>query len=381
MKLLLVGNQKDCHDFVNYASQNSITLFVIAEDEWETALTLDSNEFYNVFSFSDTGQHLVEKIKEAWSVTGRGEKLIRMLTSKVVMRNNVSITTLFSKFLLIDNTVPASDVSSMPQLKNFSFPAVVKPDVGFYSAGVSRVEKLEDVPRAVTIARRINNQISGNKGQIIIEEYLAGDEVAIDGFVHDGEIYPLIRHLKYPKLEGPFFHEESYLSQLVESDYPEKESLERFIRSVGLTSGPFHLEMRQSADGVWHLLECAPRLSGQGLSTNIPFLSLTGKSTYDFLLYPEQLKKRDWLYSDNFVVEFEFAAPQDAILTGMEKVANIINEIPGCQVFSYAKDGDYVLAPPSTLNSLLQVFKKVDNLKQAIEFYSYLKSLEGELFA
>ena len=208
---------------------------------------------------------------------------------------------------------------------------------------------------------------------------MPGNEIAVDGIVHDGNIFPLIYHSKYPKLEGPFFHEEAYISQTVKQDFSEMLPIKNFISTLGLESGPFHIEIRQCGLGKWHLLECAPRFSGMGLSTNIPFFMLTGKHAYDFLLWPDLITTTCWDHDNGYVIEFDFASGHDGVINGLENVIKKMRAIPNCAIFQYANDGEYVLAPPNNLNALLTVFCHVKTIGEATACYRILKTLEDEL--
>lgn len=379
MKLLVVGNESGCPDFINYANDRGLELTVVSEKEWSAALTLDPTGYDDVLSFSDTGQILVERIKTEWKMVGRGENLIGMLTNKKRLREEGNINHLFSKYVICSATDSVEFCEKLCKEKQLGFPMIVKPANGFYSAGVSRVDDATGLPRAISLARRINNQINSTKGDVIIEAYLSGEEIAIDGIIDEGNIYPLIYHAKYPRLAGPFFHEEAYISQTVRQDFPEKQPLTQFIQALGLQSGPFHLEMRKCGQGQWHLLECAPRFSGMGLSTNIPFFKLTGKYAYDFLLSPHLIRTENWRHDHGYVMEFDFAVRTNACVTGLEAVVAKIRELSNCVFFQYAAQGEYVLAPPHNLNALLTVFCHVKTKQEAMDRYQTLKVLETEL--
>jgi len=331
-------------------------------------------------SFSDTGQILVERIKKHGNIIGRGEDLIGRLTNKKRLREEKNLSHLFSQYVIFSATDCIESCEQLYQRKNLCFPLIVKPASGFYSAGVSRVDEAAGLPRAISLARRINNQINGTKGDVIIEEYLTGKEVAIDGIIHEGIIYPLIYHTKYPKLKGPFFHEEAYISKTVQQDFPEMQPLKQFIAALELKSGPFHIEMRQCNQEKWYLLECAPRFSGMGLSTNIPFFSLTGQHAYDFLLWPHLMSTQRWRYDNGHVLEFDFAVKYSAPLTGIDTVVAKIRALSHCVFFQYANNGDIVLAPPNNLNAFLTVFCHVTTFIEAISLYQLLKTFENELY-
>ncbi|HVT63350.1 MAG TPA: ATP-grasp domain-containing protein, partial [Legionellaceae bacterium] len=342
MKLLLIGNELACPDFINYANERKLQLTVISEKNWKSALDLDCRAFHEILSFSDTAQILVERIKTYWGVPGRGEALIDRLTNKKRLREHQHTAHLFPPYGIFSADSKVENCEQFCIDHALSFPLVVKPTGGFYSAGVSRIDDASALPRAISLARRINNHLNGTKGDVIIEEYLCGKEIAIDGIIYEGNIYPLIYHSKYPKLEGPFFHEEAYISQTVQPNCAEIPFLKEFIQTLGLRLGPFHIEMRQCSKGKWYLLECAPRLSGMGLSTNIPFFTLTGKHAYDFLLWPHLIETNTYQHDNGYMIEFDFSVKYDATITGLDTVITKIRDLPNSIFFQYIKNGQYV---------------------------------------
>lgn len=379
MKVLMIGNEANYPDFVKYANERMIHLTVVSEKDWETACSLNPSDYHEVLAFSDTAQIFVERIKKNWKINNRNEIVIDTLTNKKRLRENAAASHFFPKHVIFSATEHVNSSEQICKEKDLCFPVVVKPASGFYSAGVSRVNDIDGLARAISLARRINNQIHGTKGDVIIEEYLAGREIAVDGIIHNGKVFPLIYHSKYPKLEGPFFHEEAYISQTVKQNFSEMQPLQDFISTLELKSGPFHIEMRQCALGKWYLLECAPRFSGMGVSTNIPFFFLTGKHAYDFLLWPDLIDTYDWSHASGYVIEFDFAAPHNTTLSGIENVIAKIRELPDCIFFQYANNGDYVLAPPNNLNAVLTVFCRINTFEEAVSRYQILKTLENEL--
>jgi hypothetical protein len=99
---------------------------------------------------------------------------------------------------------------------------------------------------------------------MLVEGYIPGREVAIEGLLEDGALSILAIFDKPDPLEGPYFEETIYVTP---SRLPE--SLQRAIekcardaaRALGLSHGPIHAEFRVNDDGVWPL-EVAPRPIG-----------------------------------------------------------------------------------------------------------------------
>jgi hypothetical protein len=100
--------------------------------------------------------------------------------------------------------------------------------------------------------------------QMLVEGYIPGKEVAIEGLLTDGDLKILAIFDKPDPLEGPYFEETIYVtpSRLPKSVLLAIERCARdAVRAIGLSHGPIHAEFRVNNDGVWPL-EVAPRPIG-----------------------------------------------------------------------------------------------------------------------
>jgi len=103
-----------------------------------------------------------------------------------------------------------------------------------------------------------------NLDRMLVEGYIPGREVAVEGLLTDGVLKILAIFDKPDPLEGPYFEETIYVtpSRLPESV---QQAIEKCaadaVRALGLSHGPLHAEFRINEDGVWPL-EVAPRPIG-----------------------------------------------------------------------------------------------------------------------
>ena len=83
---------------------------------------------------------------------------------------------------------------------------------------------------------------------MIVEEYVPGVEVALEGLLRDGALEVLAVFDKPDPLDGPYFEETIYVtpSRLPAAtlDAPSPIASERAARAIGLTEGPVHAEVR-----------------------------------------------------------------------------------------------------------------------------------------
>jgi biotin carboxylase len=138
-------------------------------------------------------------------------------------------------------------------------PVVVKPVGLSASQGVIRAD---DSAGAVAAAER-SQQIAGG-GRCIVEEYLPGTEVAVEGLLRAGDLEVLAVFDKPDPMEGPYFEETIYVTP---TRLP-AETAARVARvtadayaAIGLTEGPVHAELRIDGSRVW-VIEVAARSIG-----------------------------------------------------------------------------------------------------------------------
>jgi len=147
-----------------------------------------------------------------------------------------------------------------PALMGITYPCVLKPISLSASQGVVRVNNREEFLAGAKRLKRLleSAEIQAtrelNLDRMIVEEYLPGREVAVEGLLKDGELRVLAIFDKPDPLEGPYFEETIYVTP---SRFPEtqqeliKRSFADATRALGLTHGPVHGEFRLNERGVW----------------------------------------------------------------------------------------------------------------------------------
>ena len=162
--------------------------------------------------------------------------------------------------------VPTPD----PALTGIKFPCVVKPICLSASQGVMRANNAAEFRRAVErLAHLLQSpELRASRDpeldRMIVEDYIPGREVAVEGLISEGVLRVLAIFDKPDPLEGPYFEETIYVTP---SRLPreQQDAIARCARdsarALGLIHGPIHAEFRVNDDGVWPL-EIAPRPIG-----------------------------------------------------------------------------------------------------------------------
>src|SRR5688572_25195641 len=132
------------------------------------------------------------------------------------------------------------------------YPCVLKPLVLSASRGVIRAD---DEPGFAAAFRRIATilaspdvrELGEGARQILVEDFVPGVEVALEGLLVDGALETLALFDKPDPLDGPFFEETIYVTPSRLPDATQAAVRETTIdaaRALGLLDGPVHAELR-----------------------------------------------------------------------------------------------------------------------------------------
>lgn len=155
------------------------------------------------------------------------------------------------------------------------YPCVVKPLHLNASRGVIRAD---DPAQFVAAARRTARIAAADNPDaseqlLLVEGFLPGREVALEGMLDDGKLTVLALFDKPDPLDGPYFEETIYVtpSRLPATVQQAIASCaEDAARAIGLTRGPVHAELRVQGAQPW-MLEVAGRSIGGLCSQTLRF--------------------------------------------------------------------------------------------------------------
>lgn len=153
-----------------------------------------------------------------------------------------------------------------PQIRDLDYPCVIKPLAMAASRGVVRVDSeaqlLGMLPRVAAIVAE--SVVPDERDQVLVESFLPGTEIAIEGLLSDGRLHLLAIFDKPEPLDGPFFEESYYVTP---SRLPRAlldratERLGQACAAYGLREGPVHGELRLHDGEAW-IVEVAARTIG-----------------------------------------------------------------------------------------------------------------------
>jgi predicted ATP-grasp superfamily ATP-dependent carboligase len=268
-----------------------------------------------------------------------------------------------------------------PALLGISYPCVAKPLSLSASQGVVRANSREEFIAAATRIRRllespeIRATREPNLDQILVEGYIPGREVAVEGLLTDGKLHILAIFDKPDPLEGPYFEETIYITPSRLADAQQRE-IERCavdaIRALGLSQGPVHAEFRVNDEGVWPL-EVAPRPIGGLCARALRFAPDANSQTIGLeellLRHALGLPDSDWPREQSASGVIMIPVPKSGILEKIEG-EDAARSTPGITALEItARLHDYIAAWPegsSYLGFLFALGKSAEEVEGAL---------------
>lgn len=158
--------------------------------------------------------------------------------------------------------------------RHVGYPVILKPLGLSGSRGVIRCDDDEQARAAEERIRRIlvHAEVDANE-PLLVEEFVTGPEIAIEGLLTDGRLEVLAVFDKPDRLDGPFFEETIYVtpSRLHPDMIAEAVRVVQVaVDALGLTMGPVHAELRIRGAAV-RLIELAARTIGGNCARALRF--------------------------------------------------------------------------------------------------------------
>jgi biotin carboxylase len=154
--------------------------------------------------------------------------------------------------------------------KHAKFPCVLKPLSLSASRGVIRANDPKEFAKAfrrivsILDSSDVKTRKDARTQQILVEDFIPGVEVALEGILIQGRLKVLAIFDKPDPLDGPFFEETLYVTpSRLPVDVQEDiiSCTTRTADALGLREGPVHAELRVNDNGAW-IIEIAARSIG-----------------------------------------------------------------------------------------------------------------------
>jgi biotin carboxylase len=167
------------------------------------------------------------------------------------------------------------DLDSLTTAAGLPYPVVVKPTRLNGSRGVIRANDPAEFAAAYerTRAMLVDEGFAPTETAMLVEAFIPGVEVAVEGLMTDGELTVLALFDKPDPLDGPYFEETIYVTPSRLPDGTQRaiaETTSRMAAALGIRHGPVHAELRINEEDIWPI-EVAGRSIGGMCSTILEF--------------------------------------------------------------------------------------------------------------
>ena len=248
-----------------------------------------------------------------------------------------------------------------PQVKSLAYPVVLKPLALSGSRGVMRADTEDELLACVERLRPIVAHAYQDEERrfALVEAYLPGDEVAVEGMLTDGCFRLQAIFDKPEPLIGPFFEESYYVtpSRLAPAlQAGLAQAVAHLCEAYGLRTGPVHAELRVDGQNIWPL-ELAARTIGGDCARLFTFG--TGHSLEMMVLaHALSVMPPETEVSNEAAGVLMIPIPRTGVLRRVEGVLDA-SRVAGIEaVFIAAREGHEIIALPEGSSYLGFIFAR-----------------------
>jgi biotin carboxylase len=249
---------------------------IVALDD---ALALDA-----IVAVDDQGTVVAATAAQALGLRHNAPEAVTAARDKLAMRTLLSRAEV-TQPAFAELAPGASSTEIAEAVEQVGLPCVVKPTTLSASQGVLRADTYEETVEAVARVRRIADRAGvPQSAPLLVEQFVGGPEVAVEGLLTDGTLEVLAIFDKPEPLDGPAFEETIYVtpSRLDDAAVQAVVSSTRAAASaLGLRQGPVHAELRVHGARAT-VIEIAARTIGGLCSRSLTFS--TGRSLEEIVI-------------------------------------------------------------------------------------------------
>lgn len=219
---------------------------------------------------SDLAVLTVNYVASVMGLIGNPDEYSEMTTNKYLMRN------CFSEHKIPSPQYTVVTGNGAYSIRNFSFPLIVKPTDRSGSRGVEKILDPLQLDGAIVRAQK-----ESFLDEAIIEEFVTGREISVEGISYEGHHY-ILQITDKVTTGAPYFvelahHQPSALSQDIQDRV--KTIVHKALDALHIRYGASHSELKITEDGDIRVIEIGARMGGDFIGSDLVKLS-TG---YDFL--------------------------------------------------------------------------------------------------
>jgi biotin carboxylase len=221
-----------------------------------------------IVGFSENSVIPAAILSEIFGVQGIGLETAKKCRNKYLMAESFRSKRVNAPKYFITNT--SSNISEkITQIGGY--PVICKPLMGYASNNVIRANNADEISKAIHKIKISNKFVmnglykfeeSNYISTALIQEYIPGDEVAVDGYV-ENKVVKILSVLDKPDVSnGPYFPDKTHIlpSKLGENILTKIEiEVCKCIDALNLNNSPFHVEARVH-NGSIYIIELGARV-------------------------------------------------------------------------------------------------------------------------
>lgn len=294
---------------------------------------INENEISLVYSVGSdlampVANYISEKLKMPHFVS---EETARICNNKNLMRASLG-----KEF---KGNVEFQVITSDNDKLELNYPFILKPADSQGQRGVKLINSFNEYLESYAVAKNYSRS-----GLVILEQYISGPELSVNGYVIDGEVSFLIASDRetWPEFTGLIRkHVVPTVNLTKEITNELKEIIQSACKKLGILNGPVYAQMKLE-QGRPYIIEITPRLDGCHMWNLLTYYTGVNllKLTFEHLLSNDtsELEKQMEEFKDGYVLEFicqkpstnaDYSAYQDVI-------KNSLNS------FNYYKQGEII---------------------------------------
>ncbi|HJM03725.1 MAG TPA: ATP-grasp domain-containing protein, partial [Arenicellales bacterium] len=221
----------------------------------------DRTAFHGVIATDDSVVEIAAELAKRLHLPGNSVEAVRRTCRKDLLKNAFLNSTVLSP----SGFEVRLDRPFETQISFSTYPCVAKPLTLSASRGVIRADNPGELKAALARIWRLIQKEGEDKYPIaLVERFIPGKEIAVEGLLLNGVLSILAIFDKPIPLNGPYFEETIYVTPSALSDAEQQEVkrvLSRACECLELRQGPVHAECRLNEQGIW-IIDIASRSIG-----------------------------------------------------------------------------------------------------------------------
>lgn len=305
---------------------------------------------------SDLAVNTVNYVAKRMGLIGNSEECTLVSTNKYNMRQRFLHYNVPSpKFIKI---IEGEDITD-----KLEFPVIVKPTDRSGSRGIMKVNEVGQLEEAIK-----NAMVESFNKEVLIEEYVEGNEYSVETISFEGE-HQLLNITQKFTTGSPHFIETMHLQPAINKEINKEKIREitfKALNALGIRYGAAHTELKINPCGEIKIIEVGARMGGDYIGSHLVQLAIG----YDFLKAivdislgdrPEKVNKQQ---EDFAIVKFILSQQdQEQLNVVKQKYKDFIYEIGEIEITNHDimsstdRYGHYILKinDKSLLNEILKV--------------------------